>query len=101
MTQESITALVARSEQLEVRRVLCSGTPACSSRRLGGGKVRFIVLHYPGVVTSPLGLAERFAREAISANDRKSSAQDFGDIGDPEAREGVMFAPLRTRGCLY
>ena len=35
------------------------------------------------------------------ARDRKSSAQDFGDIGDPEAREGVMFAPLRTRGCLY
>lgn len=83
MTQESIRALVARAERLEVRRVLCSGTPACSSRRLCGGKVRFIVLHYPGVVISPLGLAERFARENINGNDRKSSAHF---VIDPEKK---------------
>lgn len=81
MTLESIAALVSRAAQLEARRVLCSGTPACSSRRRGSGKVRFIVLHYPGIVTSPLSLAERFAREAISVNDRKSSAHF---VIDPE-----------------
>ena len=34
------------------------------------------------------------------ARDRKASAQDFGDIGDPEAREGLSFHPLATRGFL-
>ena len=38
---------------------------------------------------------------SMIARDRKSSAQSFGDIGDPEARECEGFFPLRTRGCLY
>lgn len=35
------------------------------------------------------------------ARDRKSSAQSFGDIGDPEARGCSPFIPLATRGYLY
>lgn len=38
---------------------------------------------------------------AMIARDRKSGAQCFGDLGDPEAREMEGFQPLRTRGCLY
>lgn len=35
------------------------------------------------------------------ARDRKSSAQEFGEIGDPEARVMRDFRPIATRGCLY
>lgn len=46
--------------------------------------------------------SRKFAELLVSmiARDRKSSAQSFGDIGDPEAR-GFDFTPLRTRGFLY
>lgn len=47
--------------------------------------------------------SKKFAELLVSmiARDRKSSAQCFGDIGDPEGRECEGFFPLRTRGCLY
>lgn len=46
--------------------------------------------------------SKKFAELLVSmiARDRKSSAQTFGDIGDPEGR-GFDFTPIRTRGFLY